>query len=220
MLNVRYLFPLVATVFLSCATVKSLPDPGIETGVSRNLANYRKANISGVHYLMELDIPAEKEQKIAAVAEVSFQLKSIKYPLQLDFKEDKSRLKKLSVNGIPVEIQLLNEHLVVDQKYLKSGKNIVSMEFWAGNGALNRNSDYLYTLFVPDRARTVFPCFDQPDMKAVYTLTLKVAKDWNAIANAALRDSVVTANRKTYYYKPSDTISTYLFAFAAGKFKR
>ena len=220
MLNVRYLFPLVATVFLSCATVKSLPDPGIETGVSRNLANYRKANISGVHYLMELDIPAEKEQKIAAVAEVSFQLKSTKYPLQLDFKEDKSRLKKLSVNGIPVEIQLLNEHLVVDQKYLKSGKNIVSMEFWAGNGALNRNSDYLYTLFVPDRARTVFPCFDQPDMKAVYTLTLKVAKDWNAIANAALRDSVVTANRKTYYYKPSDTISTYLFAFAAGKFKK
>ena len=220
MLNVRYLFPLVATVFLSCATVKSLPDPGIETGVSRNLANYRKANISEVHYLMELDIPEEKEQKIAAVAEVSFQLKSTKYPLQLDFKEDKSLLKKLSVNGMPVEIKLVNEHLVVDQKYLKSGRNVVSIEFWAGNGALNRNSDYLYTLFVPDRARTVFPCFDQPDMKAVYTLTLKVAKDWNAIANAALRDSVLTANRKTYHYKPSDTISTYLFAFAAGKFKK
>lgn len=220
MLNVRYLFPLVATVFLSCATVKSLPDPGIETGVSRNLANYRKANISEVHYLMELDIPEEKEQKIAAVAEVSFQLKSTKYPLQLDFKEDKSLLKKLSVNGMPVEIQLVNEHLVVDQKYLKSGRNVVSIEFWAGNGALNRNSDYLYTLFVPDRARTVFPCFDQPDMKAVYTLTLKVAKDWNAIANAALRDSLLTANRKTYHYKPSDTISTYLFAFAAGKFKK
>lgn len=220
MLNVRYLFPLVATVFLSCATVKSLPDPGIETGVSRNLANYRKANISEVHYLMELDIPEEKEQKTAAVAEVSFQLKSTKYPLQLDFKEDKSLLKKLSVNGMPVEIQLVNEHLVVDQKYLKSGRNVVSIEFWAGNGALNRNSDYLYTLFVPDRARTVFPCFDQPDMKAVYTLTLKVAKDWNAIANAALRDSVLTANRKTYHYKPSDTISTYLFAFAAGKFKK
>ena len=219
MLNVRYLFPLVAAVFLSCAAVKSLPDPGLETGVSRSLANYRKANISAVHYRMELDIPAEKEQKIGAIAEISFLLKSNKYPLQLDFKEDRSLLKKLSVNGVPVEIQLIKEHLLVDQKYLKPGENVVNLEFWAGNGALNRNSDYLYTLFVPDRARTVFPCFDQPDMKAVYTLTLKVPQDWKAIANAALKDSTVTNSRKTYRYKTSDTISTYLFAFAAGKFK-
>lgn len=220
MLNVRYLFPVVASVFLSCATVKPLPDPGVETGVSRSLANYRKANISDVHYLMELDIPAEKDQRIGALAEISFQLKSTKYPLQLDFKEDQSRIQKLLVNGLPIQIQLREEHLLIDQKYLKSGKNVVNLEFQAGDGALNRNADYLYTLFVPDRARTVFPCFDQPDMKAVYTLTLKVPQDWKAIANAELRDSSLTNTRKTYRFKTSDTISTYLFSFAAGKFEK
>lgn len=219
MLKVRYIFPIVAVAFLSCTAIKSLPDPGVESGVSRQLANYRKANISDVHYRMELDIPAEKDQKIAAVAEVSFLLKSNKYPLQLDFKEEVSRIQALSVNGQPAEIKLQNEHLVIDHKYLKSGNNVIHVKFWAGDGALNRNSDYLYTLFVPDRARTVFPCFDQPDMKAVYTLTLKVPQDWKAIANAALKDSTITANRKTYNFKPSDTISTYLFSFAAGKFK-
>ncbi|MBB2150789.1 M1 family aminopeptidase [Pedobacter gandavensis] len=226
MLNVRpvfpvfaFIFPVLAAVFLSCATVKPLPDPGVETGVSRSLANYRKANISEVQYLMELDIPAEKVQKIGGLAEISFQLKATKYPLQLDFKEDQSRIKKLSVNSVSVGINLQKEHLLVDQQYLKVGRNVVNIEFWAGDGALNRNADYLYTLFVPDRARTVFPCFDQPDLKAVYTLTLKVPEDWKAIANAKLKDSMVVNARKTYRFQPSDTISTYLFSFSAGKFE-
>ncbi len=220
MLNVRYLFPLVLSVFVSCTTMKSVPDPGVETGVSRSLANYRKANISGIHYLMELDIPAEREKKIGAVADISFELKSTKYPLQLDFKEDQGRIQKLSVNGVPVEIKLQKEHLLIAQQYLKPGKNVVHLEFWAGDGALNRNADYLYTLFVPDRARTVFPCFDQPDLKAVYTLTLKLPLDWKAIANAALKDSSITNTAKIYRFKPSDTISTYLFSFSAGKFNK
>ncbi|WP_316823474.1 M1 family aminopeptidase [Pedobacter gandavensis] len=228
MLNIRYLFPFVASVFVSCASLKSIPDPVLETGVSRSLANYRKANISGLHYRIDLDIPAEKEKRIAAVEEISFLLKSIEHPLQLDFKEDPANIQKLSVNGIPVEVKWQKEHLLIEQKHLKPGSNLVYLEFLAGDAALNRNADYLYTLFVPDRARTVFPCFDQPDIKAVYTLSLKLPQDWKAIANGALKDSSIvnaqaspsghTNARKIYRFKPSDTISTYLFSFAAGKF--
>jgi len=74
---------------------------------------------------------------------------------------------------------------------------------------------------VPDRARTVFPCFDQPDLKATFGLTLTVPAAWQAVANGPLADSVRTADglRKTYRFQPSDTISTYLFAFAAGRFR-
>ena len=31
-------------------------------------------------------------------------------------------------------------------------------------------SEYIYTLFVPSDASTTFPCFDQPDLKARFTL--------------------------------------------------
>ncbi|MEJ7664802.1 MAG: hypothetical protein WKG07_37460 [Hymenobacter sp.] len=44
----------------------------------------------------------------------------------------------------------------------------------AGDLSLNRNPDYLYTLLVPDRARTVVPVFDQPNLKATLTLSLTV----------------------------------------------
>lgn len=219
MLNLRHILPVFAAVLVSCSGIKSTSVVYPEKGVSQQLANHRKEAISKIHYQLELDIPAQKDQKIGAVEKVSFQLKSKKYPVALDFKEDPAKLKSIAVNGVPIQLLHVDEHIIIAAKYLKLGENVVDLEFTAGDGALNRNSDYLYTLFVPDRARTVFPCFDQPDLKAVYTLTLKVPADWKAIANGALKDSTLTGPRKTYRFKTSDTISTYLFAFAAGKFK-
>ncbi len=45
--------------------------------------------------------------------------------------------------------------------------------------------EFLYTLFVPARAHLTFPCFDQPDLKARWTLGLDVPAGWQAIANGA-----------------------------------
>ena len=50
---------------------------------------------------------------------------------------------------------------------------------------LNRDGEFLYTLFVPARAHLAFPCFDQPDLKARYTLTLDVPAGWMAVSNGA-----------------------------------
>ena len=33
-------------------------------------------------------------------------------------------------------------------------------------------SDYVYSLFVPADASTLFPCFDQPDLKARFVWSL------------------------------------------------
>ncbi|HWJ26360.1 MAG TPA: M1 family aminopeptidase, partial [Flavisolibacter sp.] len=82
------------------------------------------------------------------------------------------------------------------------------------------NNDFLYTLLVPDRARTVFPCFDQPDLKANFQLTLQIPQEWVAVTNAPLIDSVLQENSKALHFGLSDKISTYLFSFVAGKFDR
>ena len=90
----------------------------------------------------------------------------------------------------------------------------------AGELSLNRNADYLYTLLVPDRARTVVPVFDQPDLKATFTLALTVPTSWQALANAPVQDSTLGDGHKQYRFATSDSISTYLFSFAAGKFSK
>lgn len=215
------LFLLLSSILLtSCLSRKmgtaSLP----EAGVSRSLALYRKAVLSDIHYLLELNIPAERTQHVTAHEILTFTLSQIKQPLQLDFKEDPAKISAVVINGHKIPVNHQHEHLVLLPEFLKAGNNKLELLFEAGDGALNRNADYLYTLFVPDRARTVFPCFDQPDLKATYSLTLEMPAKWKAIANAGLQDSLLSKNRKTYHYKKSDLLSTYLFAFAAGDFSR
>lgn len=205
--------------FILCAQVTLVTAQDVEKGVSRKLAIYRKSVLSKVNYTLELDIPRERAKEIMARETVTFDLAENKQPLQLDFKEDKAKLLKLHVNGRAMPVVHSNEHIVVDAEHLKKGTNKVSLEFEAGESALNRNADYLYALFVPDRARTVFPCFDQPDIKATYDLTLKVADDWKAMANAPVKTVTELAGRKTYQFETSDTLSTYLFSFVAGNFK-
>ncbi|MDX5436304.1 MAG: M1 family aminopeptidase, partial [Pontibacter sp.] len=139
--------------------------------------------------------------------------------LQLDFKEAPDHLQHVWINGKSVDAPFQEEHIILPAKHLKKGQNEVKVEFIAGDLSLNRNEDYLYTLLVPDRARTVLPIFDQPNLKATFKLSLSIPKDWNALANGVLQDSSVTNGFKRYTFATSDTIPTYLFSFAAGKFK-
>ncbi|SMC58246.1 M1 family metallopeptidase [Pedobacter nyackensis] len=220
MVNNRNVLSGFIVFFILLITGKQVVGQEVETGVSKKLAVYRKSVISRVHYTLEFDIPSKRADKIVAAETLSFNLSENKQTMQLDFKEDKAKLWKLTVNGKVVPVQHNNEHLLIEARYLKKGKNQIKIAFQSGEAALNRNADYLYTLFVPDRARTVFPCFDQPDLKATYDLTLKVPADWKAMANGPLKDSVLINGRKTYRFATSDILSTYLFSFVAGKFEQ
>jgi aminopeptidase N len=190
----------------------------LETGVSAALAEYRQQVLSQLSYDLQFQIPAQKEVPIQAVGTISFRLRENRFPLQLDFKEQRDHLRQVRVNGKIIPIVHEKEHLLISPEFLRRGTNQLEIQFRAGDLSLNRNEDYLHTLLVPDRARTVFPCFDQPDLKASFRLSLTVPKDWQALANAPLQDSLVSAETKTYRFLPSDVISTYLFSFAAGKF--
>ena len=44
---------------------------------------------------------------------------------------------------------------------------------------------YLYTQFEADFCHYVFPCFDQPDLKATWRFSCNVEADWTVIANEA-----------------------------------
>lgn len=190
-----------------------------EKGVSATLASFRKKTISKPSYTISLVIPAEKESKIAGEETIAFTLTtSMADSLAIDFKQPSDHLLSLTVNGTPGTITLRNEHILVAPSLLHIGTNAINIQFIAGNESLNRNNDYLYALFVPDRARTVFPCFDQPDLKAVFSLQLNVPSGWQALANAVLKDSSSTETTTTYQFAPSDTLPTYLFSFTAGKY--
>jgi aminopeptidase N len=89
----------------------------------------------------------------------------------------------------------------------------------AGDESLNRNNDFLYTLFVPARARYAFPCFDQPSLKGRYSLTLEIPAAWQVTANGAEIGRHTAGGRTTVRFAETRPLPTYLFAFAAGRFQ-
>ena len=110
--------------------------------------------------------------------------------------------------------------LLFHSKYLKKGKNSIQIKFIAGKSSINRFDTYLYTLFVPDKASVAFPCFDQPDLKATFDLELSIPENWSAISNSKIIKETKKGNKLLVKFNKSSLISTYLFAFAAGDFKR
>lgn len=192
----------------------------VTTGVSSELAIHRRAEITDIRYQLDFTIPATQNESIQAAETIYLSLKTNTQPLQIDFKQPADHLQALTVNGKTITPKLENEHIVIAPTHLHKGNNTIGLQFTAGDASLNRNADYLYALFVPDRARTVFPCFDQPDLKARFALTLRVPADWKVLANGKLKDSARNGSQTIYNFTDSDPLPTYLFSFTAGKYTR
>lgn len=191
----------------------------LENGVSEQMARFRKHQISNVTYGLSFEIPQQKQQEINSNLTLNLTISDLTEPLYLDFKVKSQNIKSIQVNGKNTNVVHEKGHIVIAAKDLIQGKNTISISFVAGDLSLNRNDDFLYTLLVPDRASTLFPCFDQPDIKATYKLSLSVPKDWTVLAGADVKEKVEKGNFTSYTFGESDKMSTYLFSFVAGKFK-
>lgn len=207
-------------VFLCLISCTTSPEVITNTsGISLDLAQYRKGQVSKVIYDLSFYIPKQKERPIPSKLKLSVTISDLTNPLYLDFKETSKKLQLLSVNEQIIEIEHELEHLIIPQEYLVLGQNKIIIDFIAGDLSLNRNDDYLYTLLVPDRARTLFPCFDQPNIKAIFNLSVRVPKEWTVMAGAQLNTRINDGVNSTFLFNTSDLMSTYLFSFLAGNFQ-
>jgi aminopeptidase N len=190
-----------------------------EPGVSQALAQQRASRVSDIRYDLSLNVPRDLNARIAGRGIISFTLRDASAPLTLDFDPNGSgRVLRIQSDGVPIDSRLINGHIVLPASALRAGANRLVIEFEAGDAPLNRNTDFLYTIFVPARAHEVFPCFDQPDLKARWTLALEVPEGWEALGNGAETSRVSSDQRKRVAFAETEPISTYLFAFAAGNF--
>ncbi len=200
---------------LSCSEPKK-----ITPGISAELAVERKQSINNLVYQLHFNLPASAKDSIPATEVITFQLNNNDAPLQLDFNAPVGHVKSVRVNQQAATVVHQSEHLVIESRLLTEGTNTLEIEFIAGDAALNRNADYLYTLFVPSRASSCFPVFDQPDLKAVYRLQLTIPKNWLAVSNGKITGIDSSGSQPIYRFSDTKPTSTYQFAFAAGRFSK
>ncbi|HUR48748.1 MAG TPA: aminopeptidase N [Acidimicrobiales bacterium] len=78
---------------------------------------------------------------------------------------------------------------------------------------------YLHSQFEPFDAHRMFACFDQPDLKAPFKLTVTAPGDWEVISNSApVGPPAASGDAKTWQFPATPRISTYLTALVAGPY--
>lgn len=238
---------LAFSLILLTGCILSAQLPPLEKGVSPTLAKWRAANYSGVRY--KLDLTLEKGAALMN-GEIEIRVKlsdeAAKNDLVLDWqtaqfqndtnkptldvvKVNKSVVVKTPPTGV-FDYATSKDHLLISKKYLKTGENVIRIEFaasiknTAGAGVVRYidkadGAEYFYSLFAANGASAIFPCFDQPDLKARFDFVLAVPLGWRAVSATKLsvnRDS--KAKQLIYFFQETDSINPQTFAFAAGEF--
>lgn len=76
------------------------------------------------------------------------------------------------------------------------------------------------TKFEPSDARRAFPCFDEPEFKAVFEISLVIDKGLSAISNSPVAsESQLSNGKKLVRFAPSIKMSSYLVAYVVGEFE-
>ena len=205
----------MVTAVLAVLLASTPPAP--EAGISEALARERALAVRDLRYDIALQVPMVRAEPVTGRMVARFVL-AASGRIVLDFARPRDAVRAVRLDGREVPYDVVNGHIVIASA--AAGPRDLAVDFVAGDEALNRNDEFLYTLFVPARARLAFPCFDQPDLKARYTLTLTVPAGWQAVSNGAAltRTAGDVAAPATLAFAETQPLPTYLFAFAAGRF--
>ena len=171
-------------------------------------------------------------------------------PIILDWRKIKahqslSTISNVSINGTALisltgesyQVEDTRPFFVEDREHLifrdgvAPGENVIKLDFTSpiltSGSAITRyvdredGAEYIYSLFVPSDASTAFPVFDQPDLKARFSLSVNSPNVWQVISNTDAETSISTERmpkelRKEHLFRETQPISTYVFAFTAG----
>jgi aminopeptidase N len=78
---------------------------------------------------------------------------------------------------------------------------------------------YLYSQFETADAKRMFACFDQPDLKSVYDITVTAPAHWKVISNSAIESTEdAPGGADKHHFGITKPMSTYLVALVAGPY--
>lgn len=199
--------------------------------LTKDAAALRAKQIGSVSYTLWFGLDAtHTDYQGRAVINFNLKSKEASSELLVDFTD--GSLRTLTINGASVDN--VSEYydglrIRVPTSRLSSGQNRIELSYshpysTTGSG-LHRFQDpvdnrvYLYTDFEPFDAHRAFPCFDQPDLKASYEVTVETPEDWQVITNTPEREVTKVDGRRSWAFPPSPVFSTYIFALHAGPYK-
>ena len=195
--------------------------------LTKSEAEKRFLQIADVKYNLDFNL-GEKDDEFTGNTRVDFLfLEAVDESIFLDFSG--GEIKTIKINGREEVTQYDGKRVTIKNVNLKVGDyNRVEIDFshpYSNTGdGLHHFHDpydhkvYIYSNLEPYNANQVFPCFDQPDIKATYTVTVKAPKDWRVISNEKEDEVKAGVVVDTWVFPESQRFSTYLFALIGGPY--
>jgi aminopeptidase N len=195
--------------------------PGLN--LSRAEAKERADHLYVNSYVVTLDV-TKGEETFYSKSEVSFTCNKPGYATFIDA-VGRSVI-SATLNGVAVDTRnfdgesifltnLAAENLLVieiEAEYSKSGEGL-QRSVDPSDGEV-----YLYSQGETAHIRNMFPCFDQPALKATFTLTVTTPGHWEAVSNNPVESKVAKGDLVEWKFSTTPRIATYLDALIAGPY--
>ncbi len=164
--------------------------------LSRAEAEQRSALVGKVEYHVSLDLSDDPAKRTyLSTTRIDFDCAQADASTFLNLTA--GSVVAIKINGRKVDPRAFaNNRIALD--HLMAGRNqveVVAGTTYMQNGVgLHRKVDpsdnrtYLYTHFEPFDAHRVYACFDQPDIKATFTLDVKAPSEWVVASNEGWQD--------------------------------
>jgi aminopeptidase N len=194
--------------------------------LTREQAAERAALITVDSYRIDLDLtdgnggPGERVFRSITTAEFTALPGS---DTVIDIAADK--IHRATLNGRELDVSGYDESIGIDLTGL-ADHNVVMVDadcLYSNTGeGLHRfvdpvdNEVYLYSQFETADAKRMFACFDQPDLKAVFHVSVTAPQHWQVISNGA----PVSVDGGVHTFATTPRMSTYLVALIAGPYAR
>lgn len=194
--------------------------------LTRDAATHRGALLGDVTYDVHLDLTLGQEV-FGSVSRITFSCAEPGSSTQIDMTAN--RVDTVTLNGVA-----LATDDVVDQTSIRLDDLAATNELLIeaicdyrheGKG-LSRFVDpsdarvYLHSQFEPFDAHLVYACFDQPDLKAPFALTVDAPEEWVVVSNSPCVDAPEDGKAGRWHFSPTPPISTYITAVVAGSYAR
>jgi len=193
--------------------------------LTRNQAIERAALVTVERYRIELDLTVgDREFRSTTTVEFEALPGADSY---IDLAADK--VHRAVLNGHDIDVSGYDEARGIALNGLAE-RNVVVIEAdcrYSNTGeGLHRFVDpvddhvYLYSQFETADAKRMFACFDQPDLKATFDITVTAPAHWEVISNGATAAVQKDGETRTHTFETTPRMSTYLVALVAGPYAR
>lgn len=194
--------------------------------LDKKTADARKARISNLEYDALIDIAASEEEIVGEVR-IEFDLSDASTDLTLDFTG--GTVNSALINNETIIAIYNGYYITLPAEQLQQGSNTVELTYrhsYGNNGTgLHRFVDpedgltYMHSYLWPYYANRLLPSFDQPSLKANFSLRVRAPESWGVFSMSPATTQAGSDDTRLWTFSRTPKIATYMFSLHAGPYK-